>query len=114
MTVTPSPAMLTEAEAPRTVVGAIVCAPLALKVIWLTPLPTSLALRETRTFVLFHPAALGAGDGTAVVTGAGTIVALSEALLLLGLASPIPPTLAVLTTGDETEPPTLTVRVIGG
>src|SRR5262249_33590235 len=106
--------MLTEAEAPLTVVDAMGCAPLALKVICWTPLPPPLALRETRTFVLFHPAAVGAGDGTAVVTGAGTTVALSEALLLLGLASPIPETLAVLTTGDGTELPTLTVSVIGG
>src|SRR5262249_3576060 len=69
--VTPSLVMLTEAEAPLTMVEAMGWAPVALKVICFTPLPPelSVALKETVTFVLFQPAALAAGDCVALVVG---------------------------------------------
>src|SRR5262245_17103266 len=70
--VTPSPVMLNEADAPCTVVEGIGCAPVAEKVISLTPDPStsSWTARFTVTSPLFQPAAFAAGFCAAVVTGA--------------------------------------------
>jgi hypothetical protein len=53
-------------------------------------------------------------DEVGIIVTAGKTVAVSEALLLLVLASPIPETLAVLMRGSGTKVPRFTVRVMGG
>jgi hypothetical protein len=75
-------------EPPDTVVEAIVCAPLAEYVISFTPEPPALsvALNETETFVLFHPAAFAAGLAVATVVGA-----VASAITLRHRLNPLPP-----------------------
>src|SRR5712691_1851017 len=71
MVVVPSATIDTEAELPVTVKGPPFWLPLSEYTIDRTPLPPALsaAFSVTVTSLLFHPAALAAGDGVATVAG---------------------------------------------
>jgi Na+/glutamate symporter len=72
MVVIPSVLIVKLAELPLTFVLAIVCAPVALYVTCITPVPPgslSVEFSMTVTVALFHPFALGAGDTAVIVMG---------------------------------------------
>src|SRR5437867_9485226 len=85
--VTPPAVIGTLAVAPLIVVDAIVCAPVALKVIDATRERLSRAERPTVTAPRFQPLAFGAGFAAAVVFGARMSMLIPEAVALAVLSS---------------------------
>src|SRR5437773_572509 len=78
----PSVLMLKDTEAAFATVVGMVCAPLALYVICLTPEPLAFSaeISDTATLVLFQPLAFGPGEAATVVTGLMLTVTVAVAM----------------------------------